>query len=157
MGVRLGRTVSRRTDDRVGVRVLPHRPRGVLQTAPRFTASLGELDDLARQQLISALAAMPGAPVGVVVPAVARIIAALRSGADPLEIDVSDVAQAERDDVETVLRNAADNITGHAASITARALSRDWAQFASSTQQHDEPRHLREAERSALLHGERPL
>ena len=127
-----------------------------MKTAPRFTASLGELDDLARQQLISALAAMPGAPVGVVVPAVARIIAALRSGADPLEIDVSDVAQADRDDVEALPQRGR-NITGHAASITARALSRDWAQFASSTQQHDEPRHLREAERSALLQRARSL
>ena len=88
---------------------------------------------------------------------VARIVAALRDKADPIEFDARDLDQAQRDAATVILGNVR-NVAPDAARDAAERLYRAWADFAWDGEGPKAPvRRLTEAERSALRNGERPL
>ena len=75
------------------------------------------------------LVKLPGSPVGGQAVGVARLVAALRDKADPIEFDARDLDQAQRDAATVILGNVR-NMAPDAARDAAERLYRAWADFA---------------------------
>jgi hypothetical protein len=124
--------------------------------SPRFACTL-DVDDLTRHLLVAELVKAPGAAFGGYMPALSRIVEALRVSGE-IDIDLADLDQDQRDATSVVLSNVAAQV-GPLARDAADRLYRRWVAvvFVDKRKVHAPVRPLTEAEQSALVHGERPL
>jgi hypothetical protein len=122
----------------------------------RFTVTL-DLDMVSRHLLREEIRRAPGGISGMDIMPLVRLVAALQEGTGEIDIDLSDCDEVQRDNTTAVLSNVRIQVSPKARDAAERLYVAWVDQTWTDKRGGAAPRPLREAERSALTHGEKPI